>query len=196
MYLGFQPQHRPPSGFLSPLTACSSTRLVCLVSYRRHLWDSKSSVVSFRTVPYSADSRGLLQFCMGTDCRAEQPLAWLFVSFAWLCNVGWVFYLNWGQRLSDMACHSPIRSASKSNREAGSAVPPCETSTVSNPEANSPDDTNTRASRARTTNLQASLDTHKHHLVCHRIVTQCSAFAKAEKVLTSKPMSEIGRAHV
>lgn len=38
----YHTQHLPPLSFLSPSTVCSSTRLACLVSYRRHLWGSKN----------------------------------------------------------------------------------------------------------------------------------------------------------
>jgi hypothetical protein len=40
------PQHLPPLGFLNPSTVCSSEQLACLVSYRHHLWDSKSGTDS------------------------------------------------------------------------------------------------------------------------------------------------------
>jgi hypothetical protein len=36
------PQHLPPMGFLNPATVCSSEQRACLVSYRHHLWGSKS----------------------------------------------------------------------------------------------------------------------------------------------------------
>jgi len=36
------PQHLPPMGFLNPTTVCSSEQRACLVSYRHHLWGSKS----------------------------------------------------------------------------------------------------------------------------------------------------------
>lgn len=119
MYLGFQPQHHPPSGFLSPLTVCSSTRFACLVSYKRHLWDSKSSVVSFRTIPDSADSRGLPQFRIGMDCRTEQPLAWSFVSFAWACTA-WQVFFRIGVDASAIwhATHQPDPQASPTGRRA------------------------------------------------------------------------------
>ena len=42
MTWGFHPQHLPPMGFLNPSTVCSSEQRACLVSYRHHLWGSKS----------------------------------------------------------------------------------------------------------------------------------------------------------
>jgi hypothetical protein len=36
------PQHLPPMGFLNPPTVCSSEQRACFVSYRHHLWGSKS----------------------------------------------------------------------------------------------------------------------------------------------------------
>ena len=38
----YHPRHCPPLGFLNPSTVCSSEHVVCLVSYRHHLWDSKN----------------------------------------------------------------------------------------------------------------------------------------------------------
>lgn len=38
----FHPRHCPPLGFLNPSTVYSSEHVVCLVSYRHHLWDSKN----------------------------------------------------------------------------------------------------------------------------------------------------------
>jgi len=47
MYLGLPPPStHPSSNFLSSSTVCSSARFACLVSYRRHPWDSKSVAVS------------------------------------------------------------------------------------------------------------------------------------------------------
>lgn len=121
MYLGFQPQHRPPSDFLSPLTVYSSARLVCLVSYRRHLWDSKSSVVSFSAIPNSADSRGLPQFYIGMDCQAKRTATYVVV----VCVVRSVvlrlagFSPSRGQRLSDRhATHQSNLQANLAGRRA------------------------------------------------------------------------------
>lgn len=37
----YHPRHLPLMSFLSPTAAYSSRLLACLVSYKRHLWDSK-----------------------------------------------------------------------------------------------------------------------------------------------------------
>lgn len=47
MYLGLPPPSTcPPSSFLSSSTVCPLAQPACLVSYRRHPWDSKSVAVS------------------------------------------------------------------------------------------------------------------------------------------------------
>jgi hypothetical protein len=38
----YHPRHCPPLGFLNPSAVYSSEHIVCLVSYRHHLWDSKN----------------------------------------------------------------------------------------------------------------------------------------------------------
>lgn len=71
----YHTRHLPPSGFLSPTTACSSERLACPLSSRHHLWDSKNTNNGVcLAVLNSSSEDALAQASQGFGCSSNSRL--------------------------------------------------------------------------------------------------------------------------
>lgn len=172
MYLGLPSPAPSVLEFSQSLDGLFLTRFACLVSYRRHPWDSKSSVVSLCSNTYGFPGDSVDNQALGLRPLAQSlcvSTSYQTLDYSFLCR---------GQYLDDFVYHSPPNL--QANKMGGGKHKPdvVRYQPESSSDPKKPNKAAFRLTRARTTTSSSPLDEYEHHL-CHKFVTQFSACAES-----------------